>query len=174
MDLSQGHIKFDGLFKATDGRQFYGIVHVNNVLRTQNDIADYLLQVTERCFIKAGDAMFYQGLKFMLGRGVDEFNRESVLRMLRMIEVNAELPWSRAVDLKDPLTDLTISTDPAQNLGTALVNILATHQISDTFKTGNSKLAMVSNSPLQPNDKVGPYQITYSEVRHGLTYAEAM
>lgn len=172
MDLSQSGFRMKGLHKLVDGRQFYGMVNVNSVLRTQNDIADYLIQVPRTCFVQPGTAMVYHDIKFLLGRGVEEYSGEGLFRTLRMLEVNEEGAWTRAAGGTDTLTGLAKETSRT-NLGNALICRIATANISDAFHTNDSKYMLITNSAVQVNDKVGPYIITFVEVRHGLSYAEA-
>lgn len=172
MDLSRGGFRMKGLHKLVDGRQFYGMVNVNSVLRTQNDIADYLIQVPRDCFVQPGTAMVYHGIKFLLGRGVEEYSGEGLFRTLRMLEVNEEGAWTRVGDTTNALTGLK-TEEYHVSLGTALICRIATANISDAFHTNDSKYMLITNSAIQVNDKVGPYLITFVEVRHGLSYAEA-
>jgi hypothetical protein len=172
MWLESGDDRMAGLLKLTDGRQYRGIVHVNSVLRTQNDIADYLLQVNSAAaFPVAGDATVYAGKKFLLGTGVTEFNGGPLFRSLRMITVDQELAWTRASASTDTLTGLPkASSQPSQ--GTALCCVQATSKISDVFRINTSKFALITNSAVHVDDRLGNFVVVFVETRHGLQYAE--
>lgn len=169
--LELGDDRQTALMKTTDGRQFRGIVQVNSVLRTQNDIADYLLQVNKGVVVHTGDAMIYDDHKFLLGDGVTDFNGGPLFRTHRMITVTAQLAWSRTTTTIDPVSKLPKSTG-ATALGTALVCMLATSNISDIFKVATSKFQLITNSHVLVDDKLGSYVVTFVETRHGLQYAE--
>lgn len=171
MDLNNVGYRMMGLQKMVDGRQFFGLVQVNNVLRTQNDISDYLMHVSNNSWVRPGMACWYEDTKFLLGTGVTEFNGGPKFRNLRMIEVHETVNWTRVTTSLDPVSKLE-KKSATQNLGTALVCRISTSKISDAFRTSDSKFRLITNSLVKPDDRVGNYTITFVETRHGLQYAE--
>lgn len=172
MWLDQVNALIRTTIKDVRGRTFFGTVEVNSVLRTQNDIADYLLQVNKQCFITGGDAIVWDGSKFLVGTGVTENLHGPLTRSFRLIRVDLELAWTRAAGSVDTLTGLQKETSDTA-VGTALVSSQATSKNSDVFRVETSKYLLVTNSPVQVNDRVGPYVITFVEKKHALYFAEA-
>lgn len=171
MDLQRGDSRIQSLLTDVRGRKFYGLVEVNSVLRTQTDIADYLVQVNRACFIKGGDAMLWDNFKFLLGTGVTENNGGPLFRTFRMIRVSHELAWTRTLSSTDDITGLNKKATEIP-LGTALCTMQATSKIADEFKVATSKFMLITNSSVQVNDHLGPYIVTFIEPRHELIYAE--
>lgn len=170
LEYVDAHIR--ARLKDVRGRVFFGSVKINSVLRTQNDIADYLLEINKECFIRAGDAMVWDTGKFLLGTGVTDSLGGPLGRNLRMIRVDRELEWTRAGTTTDPLTGLPRQSYDISE-GTILISLQATSKNIDAFKVDTSKYLLVTNSPIQVNDRVGPYIIMFVEQKHVLFYAEA-
>ena len=171
MDLQRGDSRIQTLLKDVRGRKFYGLVEVNSVLRTQNDIADYLLQINKACFIRPGDAMPWDGEKFLLGTGVTENNGGPLFRSLRMIRVDHEFKWTRSWTETDSRTWLEkTATDIPK--GVALCCMQATSKISDAFHVATSKYQLITNSPVIVDDRLDDYVVTFTEAKHGLWYTE--
>jgi hypothetical protein len=170
--LSSVGFRLMDLLTTLEGSKFRGLIQTNNVLRTQNDISDYLLQVSlENDIAVEGKVIFYDGEKFLLGRGVTEFNAGPRFRNLRMIEVTDTFQWTRAATTTDPVSGLSQQTGQT-SLGTCYANKLGTAAVSDIFHTGDYKFALITNAAVQVNDKLDDLTVTHIESRHGLTYAQ--
>lgn len=181
LSISIGDPRISNVMKLTDGRLFNGIVSVNSVLRTQNDIADYLLQINRQAqFPVAGNVALYDNSKFILGEGVTEEIGGPIFRSLRMIRVDHEMTWGRPAPTTDTLSGLPAGSGYAGQ-GTAYCNMEATSKISDAFKVATSKYALVTGSKLAVNDRLDDidlqghpvhYTVTFVEQRHKIVYAE--
>lgn len=174
MDLTTFDSALTGRLKMLDGRTFRGIVYTNSVLRTQNDVADYLLSVNAKCFARAGDACYYEGnTVFLLGEGVQDFSGGPLTRSLRMVRANAHLAHSRATAAVDAVSGLAKASGGPTNLGTIWCSMLATSKINDGFHTADSKYALITNDPtVQVADQIGKYICTFVQTLHGLTFFE--